>query len=336
VLRGFVCPAGTPTNEHQRPGQRNEAEYCLGHCPNPCVSPPLLAKMWSMEQSNVHQGDYLSASMLSGEGCPRQTWYERQPDTELYEVPRRRFWPTRGTVIHGLIEGVRDVVAPHGWLQELRMLVPLVYPEHPAPIFDHNGVFTGEYDTTRPLIINIRGTTDAYNPWRLWLHDFKTLADYRVEEFLEGKQAGDFHEHVKNSWVWQVNIYAWLIAHTVISDEWREYFRQHRLPDLPGQYFPAPNRLQMQLISMMEPVLTATGRLYQLKVGRTLQEYHVEDVPTLPLDDVESFIRPKALQWYRWLTLGEIPPVVDKKRQWMCRNCPFYSKAIPGERCPGA
>lgn len=324
-------------NEHQAPGQQNEPAYCLGHCPNPCVSPPLLAKMWDLEQRNHHKGSYLSASSIAGDGCARQTWYERQPNVDFYEQPKRRFWPTRGTVIHGLIEGVQHVVAPFGWMQELRMAVPLQFPEYPAPVFDQ-GKWTGDYDSTQHLTVYLGGTTDAYNPYRRWLHDFKSCDEYKVRAFLRGAWANEYHAYVKETWFWQLQIYAWMVAQTHIDREHAAAFAAHGLPALPGPTFPYPERLQLQVISMMEIPLTATDRAYQYKPDpkkRDLEDAYVTDVPVLPPNEVEAFIRPRALQWYRWLVLNEEPPVVDKSKWWMCKGCPF-SRKFAGGPCAGA
>lgn len=331
AFAGYVCPPGTPTNEYQRPGQRNELAYCGSTCPNPCVSPPLLAAMWKSEQGNHHKGTYLSATSLANvESCARQTWFERQPGLDVYEHARRRFWPFRGTIVHALIEGADDVAAPWGWVQEIRLSVPLVYPELAAPVFDEDGHWTGDVDSLRPLTIQLGGTIDAYNPFRRWLHDFKTLSDDKLPKFLAGELGSDESTHIKASWVWQVNLYAWMLAQTRIQPEHRARFAQHGLI-LDGEFFPKPERLQMQLISMMEPILTATGRKYQKL--RDPVEYAVDDVPLLPAAKVEAFAKDRALLWFKWLTLGQKPPVVASKQDWMCRSCPFNGELHEGEPC---
>ena len=285
--------------------------------------------MWQAEQWNIHKGAYLSASTLARDGCARQLWYERQPTTQLYENPRRRFWPFRGTLIHSLVEGAGSLVAPFGWMQELRMSVPLAYPEYPAPVFDEQGVWTGEWDSTRYLTIEVGGTTDAYNPFLLALHDFKTIGDGKISDFLQGKQGGTFSPFIKDEWVWQVNIYSWLIRKTRIEPHHREQFEAHRLPELPTTHFPRPTTLQMQLISMME--IPFTGRAYVPQ--RSYQEYVIDAVPVLSDQEIDTFVRDQALTWYRWLTLGEQPPVVAKKKAWMCKNCPFNGDLVPTGTC---
>lgn len=323
-LVGYVCPVGTPTNEFQRPGQRNRVEHCLGVCPLPCVSPPLLAKMWEVERKNHHVGTYLSASMLTTEGCARQTWFERQPHIELYDIPRRRYWPFRGTIIHHMIEGVSAVVERYGWLQELRLTLPLRFPDLPAPIFGNDGTWTGEYDHTQSLEITLGGTTDSFNPYRRELHDYKTISDLKTETFLQANMGGTMHRHVKDAWVWQTNIYAWMLAQTVIPQDVRDRFAEYGLRALRMNTYPQIRTIRMQVLSMME--LPLTGTKY-VPMGRDQHMYELDDVPVLPHSQVEAYVREKALNWYRWLVLGEQPPVVEAARKWLCSNknnqCPF-------------
>lgn len=317
ALRGYVCPRDTPTNEWQAPGQRNTIEHCLGKCRNPCVSPVLLAKMWDTERRNHHTGTYISSSMLASEGCARQVWFERQPDVEVYETPRRRYWPFRGTIIHGLIEGAAPVVLPYGWLQELRLSVDLVYPDQPAPIFDANGVFTGAFDTTKPLTITVGGTTDAVNPYIRELHDHKSTGDLKLQRYLSGKQGGTFCRSVPDTFVWQTNIYGWLLSKTEISEDIRRQLREAGCRDIRQRTFPSPRRIRIQLLTMMEIPITGTA----YTPLRTDISYDMEEVPVLPHWKVEAFVREHAYNWYRWLVLGEKPPIQPKK--WQCDNCPF-------------
>lgn len=321
-LVGYVCPSGTPTA-----GARNDVKHCLGACPHPCVSPPLLAAIWSAEQKNHHTGAYVSASMISGSGCKRQTFYERF--TDFYESPRRRFWPFRGTLSHRIIEDAGGVVEPYGWMQELRMKVPLHFPDEPAAILDENGLFTGTFSDTNHLVIDMGGTTDAYNPFLLRLDDFKTMADAKVAGFIKGAMGGTYSPHFSDAWVIQLNIYRWLIAHTPITRKWKNQFKKHGLTSPTGKFFPAPEKLHIQSISMMEvPITGAT--YFPMRSGTG---YDIDPIPVLPLDEIETIIRAGALQWYDALVLGHVPPVARKSEQWWCKNCPFNGELIPGERC---
>lgn len=323
-LAGWVCPAGTPTA-----GQRNEGyEHCVSAtgCRHKCVSPPLLISMWNAEHANHHKGSYLSASSLSSFGCARQTYFERIYD--FYETPRRRFWPFRGTVIHGLVEHGGAEAAKHGWMQELRMSVPIHYRDLPAPTFDEHGVWTGDFDSNEHLVITLGGTTDGYNMLTRELHDFKTLSDLKVQSFLNGKDGGQWSRTIKDAWVWQTNIYAWLVSRTPVEAV-RDKLEAAGLAVPTTQYLPKPDTIRMQLISMMEIPLTGTTYVPL----RSNDTYDVDGVPVLPDHEVEEFIRARALDWFRWLVLRVKPPVVEKKLDWMCKTCTFNGEAIFGERC---
>lgn len=322
MLKGYVCPPESPTA-----GNRNDATHCLSGCPHPCVSPPLLAAIWSAEQRNHHQGAYISASMLSGGGCRRQVFYERFFD--FYESPRRRWWPFRGSMAHRIVEDAGGVVEPYGWLQELRMAVPLEFPDERAPIYDAEGNLTGQFSDTEHLVVTLGGTTDAYNPFLKAIHDYKTMADMKVAGFIKGQMGGKYSPHFGDSWVIQLNIYRWLIAHTPITRKWKNKFKKHGLTPPAGKFFPAPEELKIQGIGMME--IPQTGNRYTPM--RSGESFEIDPIPVLPLDEIEQIIRAGALQWYDALVLGHIPPVAPKKDQWMCKSCPFNGELIEGERC---
>jgi len=313
-LAGYVCPPGAPTH-----GQRNTIEHCLGVCPHPCVSPPLLAANFKADQDNHHQGAYISASMLSdGTSCARRVVYERT--YPFYDYPINRYYSFRGTHAHSIIERAADVVADYGWIQELRMAVPLVYPEVARPIFDAHGGFTGDFDPTEPLVLTLGGTADAYKcTTRTELHDYKTMADIKAETFAK---AGKIEE----KWIWQLNIYRWLIAHTAIPPDVKARYR------LRGTHFRPPSRLVIQGIAMQH--MPRTGAAVQMKKGKWDKAiYDVPQIPVYPLEKIEAYIRPRALAWYRYLVLGTLPPVVGDESKWLCRFCAFNGELIDGERC---
>jgi hypothetical protein len=328
TFRGFRCPPHTPTA-----GTDNPIEHCLGACPHPCMAPPLLAAIWRAEQSNPHKGNLISASMLVGSGCARQTWFERQPDSDYHDHPIRKWWSFRGTHAHSIVEQAGDLAAPYGWLQELRMLVELPYPDQPAPVLDAHGNWTGTFDPSRPLIVCLSGTTDIYNPLRppYPCFDMKSMADKKAEMMVTGNKPGTFSRNLEDKWVWQLNIYRWLLAHTRVPPALKR-----RYPELKGrQFFPAPEYLGIQGIAMMTAY--RTGGRYTVRTGdwpRTrTATYDVDEVPVLPLPEIEAYIRPRALDWYRYLVLNEQPPPVPEDEKWKCKSCPFNGELIAGERC---
>jgi len=320
-LVGYVCP---PSGE--APGRENETMYCLRECSKPCVTAPLLAAMWKSDTENYHRGTYISASMLAGSGCNRQVMFERFND--FYDLPQKRYWPFRGTHAHEIVEGAADIIAPFGWLQEIRMATTLTYPT-PQPVFDENDQWTGDFDSTKDLELVLRGTCDAYNPIDSLLVDCKSMADRKVDMMIKGSTPGTWSKNLQDSWITQLNIYRFLIAHTPVPVEVRTAFENYNLPPIIGDTFPAPERLFIQGIAMMSHPVSGSRFAHKERGKTTL--YDIDHVPTWSLQDIEDFIRPVALEWYRALNLRETPPVVPKEKDWLCRNCAFNGKACHPE-----
>lgn len=296
-----------------------------GGCAKKCIAPPLLASMWNAEHSNHHVGSYLSASTLAGSSCERQVYLERFFD--FWETPRRRYWPHRGTVIHALIERTDARMAHHGWLQELRMHVRLEYRDLPAPLFDDDGKWTGDFHSTNHLCIDVGGTTDGYNYIDESLVDFKSLSDMKLPGFFAGKDGGEYSPMIKDAHVLQTNIYAWMIGKTRVSSA-AAWFEKHAITPPSHEFFVKPKRAQIQQISMME--LPLSGTTYVPQRGSPVA---LAEVPMLDDAVVEAFVREKALNWHRYLVLGQQPPVVDEDRAWMCKHCQFNGELLEGERC---
>lgn len=313
---GYVCPPGG-----EEPGRQNEVTYCLTRCTMPCVTPPLLAAMWKSDTGNYHQGDYISASMLAGSGCARQVMFERYED--FYDLPQKRYWPFRGTHAHSIVEGAADVIAPYGWLQEIRMATTLKYAQ-PAPVFDEHGRWTGDVDSSKDLEIVVRGTCDAYNPLTRALVDCKSMADKKVEMMLKKSTPGTYSKNLQDSWVAQLNIYRYLIGRTPIPEWVREQFAQHGLPPLKGKTFPSPTRLYIQGIAMMSHPVSGSRVAHKERGKTTL--YDIDNVPVWTVQETEDYIRPRALEWYKALNLKQVPPVVPQDKAWLCKNCAFEGK----------
>lgn len=316
-LAGYVCPVGG-----EDPGRQNPVTYCLTACQQPCVTPPLLAAMWKADSENYHRGDYISASMLAGSGCMRQVMLERY--APFYDLATKRYWPFRGTHAHAIVESAADILAPYGWLQEIRMSTTLTFDE-PAPIFTEDGVFTGTYDSSQKLEVVVRGTCDAYNPVTRSLVDCKSMADKKVEMMIKGSTPGTWSNHLQDSWVAQLNIYRYLISKTPVPQQVTTAFEQYGLPALTAPTFPAPEQLYIQGIAMMHHPVSGSKLAFK-EPRRGVTVYDIDHVPVWSLEDIEAYIRPLALQWYRVLVLKEQPPVVDESKSWLCRGCPFYNR----------
>lgn len=260
--------------------------------------------------------------MLVGNLCPRQTIFERQYG--YYEQPTRLWWAVRGTLLHAVVETVGETLRSDGWFHEMRMSVDLEFPEQPAPIFDADGVFTGEFDTSKHLVITLGGTTDCYSPLVRELWDTKTLADRKVVMLATSGK-------IEEKWTQQTNIYRWLVSQTPMPADIAEEF------GLVGTHYPAPDKLFIQGLSMM--YLPRSGMATEVKVPQPGSRYEakgtfeIDDVPVMPLDDIEVLIRREALKWYRWLVLGELPPVVRAKDKWLCDSCSFNGEIVANGPC---
>jgi len=277
-------------------GSRNSVDHCMRGCPHPCIAPPLIRAIYDADAGNYHKGTYISASMLTGGSCARQVWFERTVD--FFEEPKRRYWAFRGTHAHSIIERSAKPLKKLGWLQELRVKAELEYEDG--------------------LKVVVAGAIDAYNPsappFPLW--DFKSMADSKAEKMITGaKWPSDpeprWSKNVDDKWVLQLNIYRWLVA-------------------MNG--YPVPEFLGIQGIAMLQ--VPRTGSEYMLKLPRRdAERYQIDDVPLLPLPEVETFVREEARKWHGWLVEGLKPPVVGKRLDWLCKSCAFNGDIIPGERC---
>lgn len=324
MLTGFRCPPSAPTA-----GQTNNIRHCLGACPHRCAAPGLLAAIYKTDTENHHVGTYISASMLSGSGCPRQTVFERFND--FYELPNRRFWSFRGTHAHGMVERAGDMLDEFGWMNEMRMRASLTYPDLPLPIFDAKGEFTGQFDMDKPLVVELGGTCDSYNPVLKELWDMKSMADAKAEMMVTGSKPGTYSPHLEDSWVKQLNVYRWLISKSPITKEVRKQLKAHGFK-LDGEFLPAPEYLGIQGISMMN--IPRTGAKYALsRAKRGVTMFDVAPVPVWPLEETENFIRDEAIKWYRWLVLRAPTDVVPKDKKWLCDSCAFNGERFPEGPC---
>lgn len=324
MLVGYRCPPGG-----EEPGRNNSIDYCLGRCKKPCIAPPLLAAMYKADTGNYHNDHtYLSASMLAGSNCPRQTLWERTED--FYDLPRKRYWPFRGTHAHTICEGAGELLAKYGWLQEIRAEAEFKYPDKAAPIFE-DGEWTGSFHKDEHLIIKVKGTADAYNPYTKQLADMKSMADTKATMVITGSKGGTFSKNLADDHVWQFNIYRLLLSRTKIPQQVKDQFAEFGLPPLKSKCYPAPSELIMQGIGMMD--IPRSGATYPVsKYGKTTL-YEIDPVPVLLLTEIDTFVRERAFFWFRHMVMGVPAPVVPKSKAWLCKNCAFNGELIPGERC---
>lgn len=198
--------------------------------------------------------------------------------------------------------------------------------EEPAPVFGPDGTFTGTYDQTQRLQVVVRGTCDAYNPVTRTLVDCKSMSDKKVEMMIKGSTPGTWSAHLQDSWIAQLNIYRYLISKTPVPRTVKTAFKKAGLPAIAGKTFPAPEQLYIQGIAMMHHPVSGSKLAFK-EPRRGVNVYEIDHVPVWTLDEIEDFIRPKALEWYRALSLKELPPVVPVEKAWLCKNCSFHNTA---------
>lgn len=182
MLKGFICP-----DSGEKPGRKNELDYCLNKCKKPCVAPHVLSALYEAEVSNPHKDKIISVTMLTG-GCKRKTMLERNID--YYTVPDRKLPTFRGGLIHSLVQGAAaNTLLEKDWLIEKKMTLP---------------VSTASGDWV------LSGTLDGYHKRLHTLWDIKTLRQYAVEKLVMGKEGGQWSEHIPDQYVLQPNIYAYM------------------------------------------------------------------------------------------------------------------------------
>jgi hypothetical protein len=308
MIDGFRCPPGSPTH-----GEDHPIAHCMGRCEHPCVAPPLLAAIVKADRANHHAGAYISATMLTGKSsCARQVVLERTRD---YRVePRQKWWAFRGGIVHALIEGAEDAAIPYGWLQELRLKTTLTCDDG--------------------VTVDIGATVDCYNPVSRKLLDFKSMADVKVMSFIKGTPVnrwatpGIYSPHLDDAHVLQTNIYRWVLSRCKIPDDIRADLRELGI-EIDSETWPVPDKLYIQAISMQE--LPLSGGTYWPQ--RAKEGYTIDEVPVIPLDELEDMIRPRARQWYSYLVEGVHPPVVDEDDAWLCRSCGHNGELYTGAPC---
>jgi hypothetical protein len=141
---------------------------------------------------------------------------------------------------------------------------------------------------------------------------------------IKGSSPGTYSKNLQDSWVAQLNIYRYLISKTEVPDWVHEQYEEHGLPKIKTKRFPAPTKLYIQGIAMMSHPVSG-GRVAHKERGKVTL-YDLDHVPVWSLQDIEDFIRPKALEWYRALNMKLVPPVVPKDKAWLCRSCAFEGK----------
>jgi hypothetical protein len=344
VIR-YACPPDKPTQ-----GQNFPPVYCITKCKHQCLSPYLMAAIHSSNQRNHHKGRYISATALSG--CVRRLKLERTVDYAEYY--KNLYYGFRGTVTHQVIEdasivdlGEGRTLLDYGFLSEWRMQVGFCFTHGAFPIQGDVDP-TGEYTLPCPTCavpveeqetFILGGTLDGAQA--LWdefdeetgilpcnLFDIKTMQEYAVGYMIKGDPKNTLHPQIKDAYVVQARIYAFLASHSIPPKEFADRgVRQLIMRESHIQGF-----------AMGEAPWTGGGTYRWKDHYRNPKK----DWPMHPVDLdtpewTENFIKENARAIYDSLILnetrGDVCEPEDNKgdlHSWMCGFCAFYGT----EDCP--
>lgn len=180
MLAGYICP-----KHGEEPGRKNEVNYCVTKCENPCVAPHILASMIQDDEEGLRDVQSISVTMLTG-GCKRKTLLER---TLPYHTEPDRVLPTfRGRLVHAIIatDEKQFTEKYKDWLIEHHMELPV---------------------TTESGSWMLTGTLDAHDGYRKTLYDAKTLQEYAIKKMVTGGNAGEWSDHIPDYYTKQLNLY---------------------------------------------------------------------------------------------------------------------------------
>lgn len=347
----FACAPGKPTH-----GKAFKAVTCITKCPHQCMSPYLMAAIASSNQRNHHKGRYLSATSLTG--CARKLKLER---TENYsDYYHSLYYAFRGTITHTVVEEAAEVdlgdgksLLDYGFLSEWRMQIGFCFNHGGFPIptnIDPTDVASlaqiecpdccdagVPHEEQETFILG--GTLDGAEA--LWdqfdeetgilpckLHDLKTMQEYAVVYFVKGDPKNTLHPTIKDAYVIQARIYAYLASQSLPPEALRKRgVKQIRMVES-----------HIQAFAMGTAPWTGGGTF------RWKDNYRnpLKDWPMHPIDLgtdewVEDFIKTSARPIYDSLILNKTRgPVCEPERSskgshsWACDFCAFYGS----ELCP--
>ncbi len=362
ALTHFKCPEGVPSV-----GEVHPFEFCIGECPNRCLSPYLIAAVASSNQRNHHKGKYVSATSLAG--CVRKLRLERTVDYAL--EPKLALYGYRGTVMHTVVEDATmwdgfggKTLVDFGFLSEWNMKVGFCFIHGGFPLPDTVDATDQEtwaqvecpgcYDDKIPLEKQewfvLGGTLDGAEP--LWngredgipafdpeegtlymvLHDLKTMKDYAIGKFVKGDDEATYHTHAKDDYYMQAQIYRYLAERSVPPEKLRQKGVK-RLKFVEAR---------LQAFAMGEFPYMGAGYVYKSGFGKNAK-IGTYDIPVMDFrsdDWVEAYVRTNGRPIYDSLvtenTLGN-PCEPDSKpkpgrHSWRCDFCAFTGT----NACPNA
>lgn len=271
MVKGFSCIKGFGTGE----GDKHDFKYCLQDCKNKCLSLPFLATTIDNVTNNVRSyGDISVTSIL---GCLREVFLSYRD--EYYPVPKDLWFTTRGSLLHGILEPIKERVETNEYLQCLdkkRFIVEQRF------YYSFNRELEGKQHT-----ITLSGKIDHYDKETNTLIDFKSCNDNGIRFILDGCKP----EHEM-----QANIYRFLLEKT-----------GHKVDNLVISYF-----------SMSGIYETGTKATITTKSKEDV-EYFIPAVKILDTTFIQNLIEERAFELYKAYFYNIPPPICEPDMQkWKC------------------
>lgn len=315
------------------------------------MSPGIIAAITQVTTTNHHVGRYVSATSTTG--CKRRLKLERTVD---YEVPLAALWASfRGTIIHGVIEAAAEMklfdgksLLDLGYLIEQHLKVgwcldcaapftckPTAAPDTfaeacPTCGSDQTFLFGGTLDMLGPAPFYGYGEFDPETGvLTCILEDNKTMADgYAMDHFIIGNNPEyAYHKHVKDDYVWQANIYQYLLKYVpipanLVAKGVRKIVVDHS---------------RIMAISMSKGAYLGSSVMHKSHWTKPEAEYPLPPVEFFDDDTIRSFIQENGKEIYDSLVTGKkrgpvIHPTPNKKHphSYICALCAFAGT----EYCP--
>jgi hypothetical protein len=146
----------------------------------------------------------------------------------------------------------------------------------------------------------LSGTLDAFDKKRKTLFDIKTLQEYAIVKMVRGNEKGTWSNHISDQYVKQANLYGYMGRKLKLF---------------------APKKLRLQIFGFSRLILTGTTVV--LKDRWKEEEFFLPDIPILPDEEIESWIKIEGDSWFRIMFEERPAPVCTKEFSWLCKKCHF-------------
>lgn len=352
-ITGYICP---PFTKRGRKGKTGTPEYCVTRCKEKCLSPALIAAITYVNSSNHHVGRYVSATSTTG--CIRRLTLER---TKPYFAPLNTsggLWASfRGTIIHTAVEAAAEAklfdgksLIDLGFLIEQHLKVgwclACSYPFTCAPDAkpdtfaeacptcesEETFLFGGTLDILAPAPFYGYGKFDPETGvLTAILEDCKTMSDgYALDHFILGNNPDyEYHRHVKDEYVIQASLYAFLLRFVPIPESLREKGVKEIVVD----------HSRIQAISMSKGAYTGSSVMHKRHYSKPEEAFEIPVVDFLPDEKIIAHIQKEGRAIYDSLVTGRkrgpiVKPSKNRKHphSFMCGLCAF----VDTEHCPNS